>query len=104
MGPGSVGTNSTSPSSSMVPQTPMKFSFAQVDFVDQKTDPVTSVGEVVGTHARISLPRDEFPAFWHAIRDGHGTIQITWSPAGKDNRDCCLAMRCQLEEDKAGAR
>jgi hypothetical protein len=60
-----------------------EFSFAQVDFVDQKAGPVTSVGEVIGTNARITLPRDEFPAFWHAIRDGQGTIEITWNPSGE---------------------
>jgi hypothetical protein len=40
---------------------------------------VRSVGKVFGMEAQISLPRDEFAAFWHTIRDGHGSIQIRWN-------------------------
>jgi hypothetical protein len=61
---------------------------AIVDFVDQQASPVTSVGEVQGIGsgsviAYVSLPRDEFPAFWHAIRDAHGEIAISWNADGK---------------------
>jgi hypothetical protein len=63
-------------------------STAYVRFVDQQAGPVTSVGEVpaIGAGsvtAYVSLPRDEFPAFWHAIRDAHGAITIEWNAAGK---------------------
>lgn len=61
---------------------------AIVDFVDQRAGPVTSVGEVpaIGAgsvEAFVSLPRDEFPAFWHAVRDADGEIAISWNAAGK---------------------
>jgi hypothetical protein len=56
--------------------------FATVDFGDQP-DPVTSVGEVIqqteSQRVAVLLPREDFQAFWHAIRDVHQFIGISWN-------------------------
>jgi hypothetical protein len=57
-----------------------ELSFALVKFVDDQAGSVRSLGKVFGfREAEIFLPRDEFPAFWHAIRDAHAVIEIRWN-------------------------
>jgi hypothetical protein len=53
-------------------------SSATVHFVGEEAGPVRSLGKVYGPESDIYLPRDEFPAFLHAIRDCHAGIQMRW--------------------------
>jgi hypothetical protein len=57
---------------------------AVVEFGDRGPGPVTSVGQVFqqgdgSLRVEVLLPREDFQAFWHAIRDVRERIDIGWN-------------------------
>jgi hypothetical protein len=57
---------------------------AVVNFGDRGPGPVSNVGQVVqqgdgSLRVEVSLPREDFEAFWNAIRGVHDFIAISWN-------------------------
>jgi hypothetical protein len=88
---------------------------ATVWFRDLGAGPVTSLGKVIqqtgALTVEVSLPQDQFVAFWHAMRHPHHIVDIAWkendeviafsvsgspSSSGEDQRERLESLRREL--------
>jgi len=88
---------------------------AVVKFLDQGAGPVTSLGRVIqetgALRLEVSLPEDQFVAFWHAIQHPEHVVAMAWkegdevvdfwvvgfrAPEGEDRRERLESLQREL--------